>query len=62
LGLRSNPEEVVLDPFCGSATTGVAAILNGRKFIGIDADETYLEKYSIPRLIDAEQDKNSRIF
>lgn len=58
----SNPGDVVLDLFCGSATTGVAAILNGRKFIGIDADETYLDKYSIPRLKDAEQDKNSRIF
>ena len=35
----SNPGDTVLDPFCGSATTGVAAVLNGREFVGIDADE-----------------------
>lgn len=39
----SNPGDTVLDPFCGSATTGVAAVLNGREFVGIDADEKYLE-------------------
>lgn len=32
----SNPGDVVLDPFMGSGTTGVAAVRNGRIFIGID--------------------------
>lgn len=32
----SKPGDVVLDPFCGTATTGVAALKNGRKFVGID--------------------------
>lgn len=32
------PGQVVLDPFCGSGTTGVAALLLGRRFIGIDSD------------------------
>jgi DNA modification methylase len=34
---------IVLDPFCGSATTGVAAIQEGRKFVGIDLSEHYVE-------------------
>jgi site-specific DNA-methyltransferase (adenine-specific) len=32
----SQPGDLVLDPFCGAATTGVAALKNGRRFIGID--------------------------
>jgi|SRR5215216_200224 len=31
----------VLDPFCGSATTGAAALLNGRKFIGVELEPDY---------------------
>lgn len=35
--------DVVLDPFCGSGTTGVQAIRQGCKFIGIDISEKYLD-------------------
>ena len=35
--------EWVLDPFNGSGTTGVAASLLGRKYLGIDMDTGYLE-------------------
>ena len=37
----SRPGDTILDPFCGSATTGVAALRLGRKFIGIEKDPTY---------------------
>lgn len=35
--------DIVLDPFCGSGTTGVVAVENKRNFIGIDVEEKYLE-------------------
>lgn len=34
---------LALDPFSGSSTTGIAAIKNGRKFVGIELDRDYLE-------------------
>jgi len=39
----SNPGDVVLDPFCGSGTTLVAAQKLGRKWIGIDANKRACE-------------------
>lgn len=41
--------DVVLDPFTGSSTTGIAANAFGRKFIGIDLEKKYLD-VSIKRL------------
>lgn len=39
----SEKEEVVLDPFMGSGSTGVAATKQGRGFIGMDLDKDYYE-------------------
>ena len=33
----------ILDPFAGSSTTGIAANLLGRRYLGIDQEEEYLE-------------------
>lgn len=35
--------DIVIDPFTGSSTTGLAAIQYDRKFIGIDLEKEYLE-------------------
>jgi len=43
---------IILDPFCGSGTTGVVALRLGRRFIGIDSDKGYLEQLAIPRIKD----------
>jgi DNA modification methylase len=34
---------LILDPFCGSGSTGIAAMLEGRGFIGIERESTYVE-------------------
>ncbi len=39
----TNKGDLVLDPFTGSSTTGIAAVLNDRKFIGIDNEKKYLD-------------------
>lgn len=36
--LVTPPGGVVLDPFCGSGSTGVAAVREGFRFIGIEKD------------------------
>jgi len=41
--LFSYVDDVVLDPFCGSGTTVIAAVNNQRKGIGIDVDKKYCE-------------------
>lgn len=35
--------EIILDPFMGSGTTGVAATRHGRKFIGIEIEPNYFD-------------------
>ena len=39
----TQPGELVLDPFNGSGTTGVAAIKHGRRYVGIELEQGYLE-------------------
>ena len=39
----SPKETIVLDPFCGSGSTGVAALQENRKFVGIDLSSHYVD-------------------
>ena len=37
------PGGIVLDPFCGSGSTGIAAVLEGMEFVGAEQDREYAD-------------------
>ena len=41
--MASNENSVICDPFAGSSTTGIAANLLGRKFVGIEKEREFIE-------------------
>jgi len=49
--------DLVMDPFCGAGTTGIASLKSGRRFIGIDNDE-YAIKQSATRLQEIESGRS----
>ncbi|MBR6012884.1 MAG: site-specific DNA-methyltransferase [Selenomonadaceae bacterium] len=57
ISASTQEKNVVLDPFCGSATTGVACKILNRNFIGIENNEDFI-KLSKERLIHAHEQKN----
>ena len=46
----SKKGDTILDPFCGSGTTGEVALKLDRNFIGIELNEKYVNDLIIPRL------------
>jgi site-specific DNA-methyltransferase (adenine-specific) len=42
LRASTNEDDLVFDPFSGSATTGVASLILNRRFVGCEMDEKYL--------------------
>ncbi|WP_314991466.1 DNA methyltransferase [uncultured Campylobacter sp.] len=41
--MASNENSVICDPFAGSSTTGIAANLLGRKFVGIEKEDEFID-------------------
>jgi DNA modification methylase len=41
--LASPPCGMVLDPFCGSGSTGATTVLEDRRFLGIERENTYVQ-------------------
>jgi site-specific DNA-methyltransferase (adenine-specific) len=39
----SNPDDLVVDPFTGSGTTGVVSVKHGRRFVGWELREQFVE-------------------
>lgn len=39
----TDEEDIILDPFCGSGTVGVAGIRSNRKFVGVELNPEYLK-------------------
>ncbi|MBR1645210.1 MAG: hypothetical protein IJ774_05780 [Selenomonadaceae bacterium] len=37
------PDDIILDPFLGGGTTGLAALKSGRKFIGVDIEQSCVD-------------------
>jgi site-specific DNA-methyltransferase (adenine-specific) len=52
--------DTILDPFCGSSTTGFSAVLLNRKYVGIELEDEYLQ-LSVNRLKEAVAKKESNI-
>ncbi|MEA3643337.1 MAG: site-specific DNA-methyltransferase [Lamprobacter sp.] len=48
--LTTKPGQVVLDCFMGSGTTGEAAHIEGRRFIGIEREHEYFHGIAVPRV------------
>lgn len=42
IALTTSPGDLVLDPFVGSGTAGVAALYHGCRFLGFDISQTYI--------------------
>ena len=61
MALVTQENALVLDPFAGSASTGVACINTGRKFIGIELDDEYFD-IAKNRIESALKEKRQELF
>lgn len=55
----TNDGDTILDPFSGSGTTGIAANLLGRKYIGVEQDKSFVQ-LSLARRQSLEEEKTSK--
>ncbi len=52
--------DLIVDPFTGSSTTGIAAYMYGRKYIGVDTEKEYLE-LSMKRFREIEENIKNKL-
>lgn len=59
----SSVDDIVLDPFCGSATTGEVSLELGRKFIGYEINSNFVElsKLRLSKKINDMSQKNGKV-
>lgn len=57
----TKPNAWILDPFAGSSTTGIAANLLNRRYLGIDQEEEFLE-ISKNRKLEIESPKTAELY
>jgi len=53
-------DDLILDPFAGSSTTGLVAYIYGRRFVGIDSEKKYLD-LSIKRFEDLKKNRERKL-
>lgn len=58
----TQPGDLIFDPFCGSGSTGVAAINTGRRFLGIEISEDYADIARARIAKAAEQARQGELF
>ncbi len=56
----TNKGDLIIDPFTGSSTTGIAAYLFGRNFIGVDTDKKFLD-VSIKRFEELDRNMKNKL-
>lgn len=56
--IAATEAKTVCDPFCGSGSTGVAALLEGRKFVGIEQSADYC-RMAEKRLVEARRERGA---
>ena len=58
----TNEGDTILDPFSGSGTTGIAANLLGRKYIGIEQDRNFCDLAQRRRVALNDQEERKKLF
>ena len=54
----TNKKDIVVDPFMGSGTTGVACLMHNRRFIGIERDKKFFD-IAVQRMKQAYEEVNN---
>lgn len=59
IDLWTNPDDIVLDPFCGIGSVPYQAVLMGRRGLGVELKDTYYQQ-AVKNLATAQQEANTK--